>query len=110
MRAGELDQRVTFQLKTDTRDAAGDPVRSWADSWTDWAQAITKGGTEFYAAQKINASTEIVFKVRYKSTLIASGASGLYRIKWLSRYFEIININHVDGSYRELLISAKEVV
>jgi SPP1 family predicted phage head-tail adaptor len=110
MEAGKMDQRVTLQIKTDTRDSSGDPVRSWADSWTDWAEAISKGGTEYYAAQKVNAATEIVFRMRYKSTLATSTASANYRIKWLTRYFEILNINHVNGAYREILASCKEVV
>lgn len=109
MRAGALDQRVTFQLKTDSFNSYGEPITSWADSWTDWGEAITKGGTEYYAAQKVNASTEVVFRIRYKSTLDSSTASVNYRVKWLSRYYSILNVNSVNGAYRELLISCKEV-
>jgi SPP1 family predicted phage head-tail adaptor len=110
MRAGKLDQRVTIQLGTTSYNSFGEPVTTWADSWTTWGQVITKGGGEYYAAQKLNASVEAVFRIRYSSTLAASGASAIYRIKWLSRYFNILNVNPANGQYCELLLSCKEAV
>jgi SPP1 family predicted phage head-tail adaptor len=110
MMAGKLDQRVTVQLNTPTRNSRGEQIDSWANSWTDWAEAITKGGGEYYAAQKLNASTEVVFRMRYKAALAASNASAIYRITWLSRTFQILNINLGNGQRRELLMSCKEVV
>ena len=104
MRAGGLDQRVTIQTATTTYNSYGEPITTWADTFTDWGQVISTGGGEYYAAQKINASTEIVFRMRYTDDIATTN-----RIKWLSRYFNILMINHVDGAYRELLISAKEV-
>lgn len=104
MRAGKLDQRITIQTNTVTRDDYGDPVDSWADTKTVWAEAITGGGREFYAAQKLFAETKVVFRVRYDSSIVVT-----QRIVWLSRYYHILSINHVSGAYRELLIACKEV-
>ena len=104
MRAGKLDQRVTIQTKTITRDDYGDPVETWADTKTIWAEAITGGGGEFYAAQKLYAETKVVFRVRYDSSFVVT-----QRVKWLSRYYQIISIEHKSGAYRELLLACKEV-
>ena len=105
MRAGKLDQRVTIQTATVSYNSYGEPITTWADTYTDWAEAVTTGGGEYYAAQKINASTEVLFRMRYTDDITVTN-----RIKWLSRYFSILSINHVSGAYRELLIATKEVV
>jgi SPP1 family predicted phage head-tail adaptor len=69
-----------------------------------WAQIYTTGGREFYAAQKLHAETKVVFRVRYDSSIVVT-----QRIKWLSRYFNILSIDLCGGQYRELLISTSEV-
>lgn len=103
MRAGELDQRITIQTKTVVNDH-GDLIATWADTVTVWAGVTTTGGGEFYAAQKVNAETEVLFKIRNREL------STLQRIKYGSRIFEILAINQVNADRREIQISAKEVV
>ena len=63
MRAGELNRRITLQIKTITYDTVNEPIETWTDFATVWAAVITTGGREFYAAQKLNAETSAVFKV-----------------------------------------------
>ena len=60
---------------------------------------------EFYAAQKLNASTTAVFRTRYVVDIKTTD-----RIKYGDRIFEILFINDVSEKHIELLISAKEVV
>ncbi len=103
MRAGKLDQRLTIQTKTATRDAMGQPVETWADTKTVWGEAITGGGGEFYAAQKLFAETKVVFRVRYDSSITTT-----QRIEWLGRYYQILSVPP-PGQYREILIACKEV-
>lgn len=105
MRAGKLNQRITVQTNTPTADSKGQEVESWADTDTIWAEAITGGGGEFYAAQKLYSETKVVFRVRYDADIVVT-----QRIVWLSRYWNILSIEHKAGAYRELLIACKEVV
>ncbi len=105
LRAGELNRRITFQRKTITYDTFNQPIERWADVMTVWAGVITSGGREYYAAQKLNAETAAVFKVRYNTRIDAS-----MRVRWGNRVFEIIAVNEVDGGREVMLISAKEVV
>lgn len=103
IRAGELNRRITFQIKTVTYDSYNAPIDVWVDTSTVWSGVITTGGREFYAAQKLNAETSCLFKIRY-----AANISPLMRIKYGNRIFEILSINNVDGMNVELQISAKE--
>lgn len=105
MRAGELNRRITLQIKTITYDTVNEPIETWTDYATVWAAVITTGGREFYAAQKLNAETSTVFKVRYNPVI-----NTYMRIRWGNRKFEIIGVNDVDARHEELQISAKEVV
>lgn len=107
--AGKLDQRITFQSHTATADSYGQMIETWATAFSDWAEMITTGGGEFYAAQKQNAEAKAVFRVRYRAALDVAGASELYQIKVGTRVYQILNIAPA-GRRVELLISAKEVV
>lgn len=106
IRAGELDQILTFRSKTIAYDARHQPIETWADSFTIYGGVITEGGREFYAAQKKNAETSAVMKVRYRPTI-----NERMRVKWGHREFEILPpINDVSGKHVVMMISAKEVV
>ena len=105
MKAGAMNNVITLQTKTATADSYNQQIETWADTLTVFAQVITTGGGEFYAAQKVNAQTAAVFRVRYGPTITA-----LMRVKYGTRLFEILSLNDVDGRHEEYLISAKEVV
>ena len=105
MRAGDLNRQITIQSETIAQDADGFPTKTWADLVTVWAAVITTGGGEFYAAQKVNAETQCLFKVRYRTDITT-----IMRVKYGARYFEILALNDVDGKREETQISTKEVV
>jgi SPP1 family predicted phage head-tail adaptor len=106
IRAGELTQRITIQRDSGTvKDSYNQTIPAWTDVATVWAGVITTGGREFFAAQRLNAETSAVFKIRYRT-----GLDTEKRILWGDRVFGVININDVDARHVEMLISAKEVV
>lgn len=105
MEAGKLNRKITFQAKSATYGNNGEPIYTWADIYSPWAQVITTGGGEFYAAQKLNESTSCLFKVRYTTQIDVTN-----RILYNGKTFEILSLNDVDGMHVELQISAKEVV
>lgn len=107
MRAGTLRHKITLQLPVITDDKYS---TQGTTTWIDWAtvnaEIITEGGREFYAAQKINAETTAVIRIRYRV-----GISTKMRAKYGNRCFEILPpINDVDGKHAEILLSCKEVV
>lgn len=103
--AGALNRRVTFQKKTIGRTENGYPTETWTDHSSRWAEKITTGGREFYAAQKINEATEVLYRLRFTAALTTS-----MRIRDGHSYYEILPpLNDVGGRHEELLISAKEL-
>ena len=99
------NRRITIQSKTVTYDSYNEPIEAWTDGPTVWASIVTTGGGEFYAAQKLNASTQALFKIRYGTTVTT-----LDRIKYGNRIFEILSVNDANEAHRELHISGKEVI
>jgi len=99
------NRRITIQSKTVTYDRYNQPIETWSDDSEIWASIVTTGGGEFYAAQKLNASTQALFKIRYGTTVTV-----LNRIKYGNRIFEILSVNDANEAHRELHIAGKEVV
>lgn len=105
MRAGDLNRRIEIQSNTPSYDSFNQPIDNWKTDATVWASITTNGGGEFYAAQKVNAETQALFKIRYRPEI-----TSLHRIKYGDRIFEILPpINDVGEAHKEVLISAKEV-
>jgi SPP1 family predicted phage head-tail adaptor len=103
-----MNSLITFQSATLAADANGQPIETWANvtGYVNlFTSIITTGGKEFYAAQKINAETTMLFKIRY-----VSGITNTMRIVYNSRNLNILNINNVNEKNEFILISAKEVV
>lgn len=105
MNPGNFRTRIVIQRKSITYNTYNEPIETWKDSIELWADIINTGGGEFYAAQKLNASTTAVFRTRYVVDIKTTD-----RIKYGDRIFEILFINDVSERHIELLISAKEVV
>jgi SPP1 family predicted phage head-tail adaptor len=105
MRAGTLRHRITIQQQTVTRDTFGGETITWADLATVWASKAHKSSREFFAAQKINAETQELFVVRYRS-----GVTAKMRVSYDNRYYDIIGAYDPDGRKRELHLLCKEVI
>lgn len=103
--AGELKNKITLQQQAKDQDGHTRPENPWEDVATVWAAMITTGGKEFFAAQKINAETNAVFKIRYKPNIDAA-----MRICFSTRKFNILHVNNVDARNIELQLSCSEVV
>lgn len=103
---GDLNQQIVVQEKTVTYDTVNQPIETWSEFDTVYAQIITSGGGELYTAQRINAETTAVFKIRK-----LTGITTLMRILYGTRIFEILPpINNMDERNRLMLIMGKEVV
>ncbi len=103
--AGKLNKKITVQKKTLGTPSSGYAAETWTDHSTRYAEMITTGGREFYAAQKVNEETTALFRMRYTAAINTA-----MRIKLGSRIFEILPpLNDVNGRHEELLVSTKEV-
>ena len=64
---GNLRQRVTIQKKTHTQNGLGEPVVTWTDVATVWAQRKTLRGREFDSGGSEQAEYTNVYTLRYRS-------------------------------------------
>jgi len=99
------NRRAIVQSKVTTYNSYNEPIDAWSDGSTLWFGIITTGGGEFYAAQKLNSTTQVVFKTRYNNHIKVTD-----RIKYDNRIFEVLSVNDVDEAHIELQIAAKEVI
>jgi len=99
------NRRMEIQSKTVAYGIYNEPIDTWATIASVWCGVVTTGGGEFYAAQKLKASTQAIFKIRYGNVVNVTN-----RIKYNNKYFEILSINDVDEAHNEIQIAAKEVI
>jgi len=69
--AGDLDRRITIQRATTTRNEFNEPIETWSDLATVWAERTDASAAESYRAQEVGAEITARFKTSY-SLLIAS--------------------------------------
>jgi len=101
MRAGELDQVVAIEKRTDTLNAANQPIPTW-QPWASVPAAIDLArGREFFSAQQLMVVRAALFRVRY-----VPGIGPSMRIKWDGDVWDIASVEQTNGRNRELDIYA----
>lgn len=67
MRAGALNRRLKVQTRAGTQDALGQPVESWSDTFSAWANVRTRGGLETIRDDREQPVGRVSFRIRYRS-------------------------------------------
>lgn len=75
--AGRMDQRVTLQSKSVTRDAVGAAVETWADDVTVWASVRDLRARETMTAQQVGNAVSRIVHIRWRT-----GVSADQRLKF----------------------------
>jgi SPP1 family predicted phage head-tail adaptor len=108
MDAGNLDQRITFQRRTETPDGGGGTTRTWANlpsTPTVWANVKAKGGRESLMEGRVNATFVVVFTIRQRSEL-----TELDRIIWNGEAYNIRGILRQGTRVQYMQIEAERGV
>lgn len=95
MQSGKLRQRVTVQLVTQTQDSYGEPVESWAEIDTVWAEVKPATGQERFVAsadQQLATLTHVV-NMRYLDGLSPVN----HRLLWGTRVLDIETVQDPTG-------------
>lgn len=87
IRAGRMDQRVTFQSKAVTRNSIGEEVVTWGDFATVWAEIVPIRGKEFFAAAQMQQTVDLRMRIRN-----LSGLTGDMRAMWLGDPYDIVSV------------------
>ena len=65
-----LDRRITVQSATEVRDAAGQPIETWADFAANLpAEYLPVSGGEQFEAQQRLATRRSRFRIRYRTDI-----------------------------------------
>ena len=69
MYAGQLKNKVTIQAKTDTVDAIGQPINTWVDVATVWADIRYLSGLESIKSDADVSIAKVSIRVRYRADI-----------------------------------------
>ena len=90
LQAGKLRHRVAIQRATESRNALGESILTFATIATRWAEIRPLSGKESDIAKRIDARTTHKIVIRYYEGLKTSD-----RFLWNSRYFNISDIINI---------------
>lgn len=90
MRAGKLDRRITIRRKTITWSGSGEPIETWADLATVWAQQRPNRGGERFATRQLVGTAVMTFHIRYRAGLTVQD-----RIVYDGKTWDIADIREI---------------
>lgn len=91
MNPGKLNHRITIiqdiNRGSNITDDNGAPIENWHEVKKAWCNKKGLSGRTFYAAQAVNAETDVIFTLRYdksiKTFMRITDDEGEYKIKAL---------------------------
>lgn len=93
MQAGNLNRKITIQRRTQTQDAAGQPVDAWVDVVKPWAWVKTQTGMgALRNSQDGSVAMSLVaysFRIRYRPSVTDD-----MRVIYGGLYFDIKQVRH----------------
>tara|TARA_B100001123_G_scaffold220405_1_gene248580 strand:+ start:496 stop:813 length:318 start_codon:yes stop_codon:yes gene_type:complete len=69
MNPGRLDRKITLREFSSSVGTTGQPLKTWSDLATVWAQKTDKAGGESERGGEMVATQNTIFKIRYLSTV-----------------------------------------
>lgn len=109
MRAGTLRHQVTLQTVTETRDADGGVVETWADTATLWAAVEPLRGREYFSAKALQAEVTTRIRLRYRAAVVPK-----QRVTWVdgstTHTYDVLEVIEPDTRRRELALMCKELI
>lgn len=102
--AGQLRHRIAIHRATTARNNFGVDVETFSALATIWAKIEGMGGDETQQADKTEASSKVMFTMRYYS-----GLTTLDQFVWDSRTFRITHIDDVDGMNVKHVVETVEI-
>lgn len=100
MDSGRLRHRVSIQKATETRDAAGGVIQSWATVAKRWASIQPATGKERIEADQVESRITHKITMRHYTNL-----SPEYRIEHNGRLFGVVSVANLDdrGIFNEVM-------
>lgn len=86
---GKLDQRITFERRTETLTATGATTETWSAFATCWAHVMSRGGAKVEEASSLIPRHTWSIRTRYRND-----ASPKDRIVYQGKTLSITSISH----------------
>lgn len=103
--AGQLDRRVTIQLRTIGRDATGAAITTWSPVADVWARKLDMLGRDLRAAGAQDFAATTVFTIRWRADVKMAEN----RVSYLGNTYEIVSVAEI-GRREGLELSTKRAV
>lgn len=105
MQIGHLNKRIILQCPTRTSDGMGSFTTVWAEDSKVWAAIWPTSAKEQIQSMKETLTVSHRIRIRYKSSVLSS-----WRVKFGSRYFNIVSLVNPEERNEWLDIMCKEAV
>lgn len=99
--AGDLDQRITLQVRASAPGGFGQNIGAWGDVATLWAKAMPKAGSEGPDAGRKAQRTETDFVIRWRA-----GVHPGMRVLWRGVPHDVSAVLDVDAARTWLVLEA----
>lgn len=104
--AARLRKKITIQQLTETQDAEGGLVESWATYAIRSASIVPLNGTEYFQSRQFQNDVNYRIRLRYDS--ITKDITPKMRISWDSKIFDIESIINPMERNKELVLMCIE--
>lgn len=108
MNIGRLNKRIELQLNTEETEtfanSLGGITTTWATATTVWASIRPLSAKESFMAQQAQSDADMEIRIRYYSSLTTH-----YRVKYGTRYFQILSILNTNERNEEQVLVCKEI-
>jgi SPP1 family predicted phage head-tail adaptor len=108
MQAGQLRKRILIQSPPTGQNAYGEPLTTWADVATVWAEITPLSARELFAAQAVQSETSHKITVRYRAEFANPKTVAGMRVVHSGRIFNITGAINIDERNRTVELSATE--
>ncbi|MGC6407561.1 phage head closure protein [Bisgaard Taxon 45] len=105
MNIGKLRHRITLQKQVNTLNEYGATVTKWGKVATIWAEIKPLAGREYFSAQQVQSEITTQIFIRY-----LPGVLPTMRVKFGSRFFEIISVINANERNIYLQLMCKEKI
>ena len=93
--AAEFNQSITLQSKSVTRNAIGEEVVTWTDSFTVRAKVMPLRGNAFYSANQQQHVIDARFLIRQRTGLVEN-----MRLQWRGEPYDITSLIPGTAQYQ----------
>jgi SPP1 family predicted phage head-tail adaptor len=105
IRAGELDTRISIEVRSTTQDAAGEPAVEWQPFAQRWASIERTPGSEVWASAQRSGRVPTVFRLRY-----LDGVKPAMRVVVGTSVYDIKSVVRPSGRAPDMLLVTEELV